>query len=97
MAPNHQVELVRVILTLVPPVACCLWSDGDEKWRLFKLVGRCNFLFSFAGGLKDLVTDRDKLIIAVGAVTALAGGVYMTRSVFAVFYVYYSNSLHVLI
>jgi hypothetical protein len=34
----------------------------------------------YAGGLKDLITDREKLVIAVGGVTAIAAGVYTTRS-----------------
>eukprot|EP00250_Pteridium_aquilinum_P001133 c11340_g2_i1 orf=122-2017(+) len=46
-----------------------------DKW-----LAAINTTFGhIGGGLKDLVTDRDKLMIAVGAVTALAGGVYMTR------------------
>ncbi|MCO5551099.1 hypothetical protein L7F22_004596 [Adiantum nelumboides] len=46
-----------------------------DKW-----LAAINTTFAhIGGGLKDLVTDRDKLIITVGAVTALAGGVYMTR------------------
>ncbi|KAH7440896.1 hypothetical protein KP509_03G015300 [Ceratopteris richardii] len=46
-----------------------------DKW-----LAAINTAFShIEGGLRDLVTDREKLIIAVGAVTALAGGVYMTR------------------
>lgn len=39
-----------------------------------------NELF-FAGGLKAILTDQNKLVVAVGGVTALAAGVYTTRSV----------------
>ncbi|KAI5078095.1 hypothetical protein GOP47_0007919 [Adiantum capillus-veneris] len=46
-----------------------------DKW-----LAAINTTFAhIGGGLKDLITDRDKLLISVGAVTALAGGVYMTR------------------
>lgn len=33
----------------------------------------------FAGGLRAILTDQDKLVVAVGGVTALAAGVYTTR------------------
>lgn len=46
-----------------------------DKW-----LAAINTTFDhIGGGLRDLVTDRDKLIIAVGGVTALAAGVYTTR------------------
>jgi len=32
-----------------------------------------------AGGVRTLLTDRSKLIMTVGGVTALAAGVYTTR------------------
>lgn len=32
-----------------------------------------------AGGVRTLMTDRTKLVMAVGGVTALAAGVYTTR------------------
>lgn len=35
--------------------------------------------FSFAGGLKVILTDQNKLVVAVVGVTALAAGVYTTR------------------
>jgi len=34
---------------------------------------------SFAGGFKAILTDRNKLVVTVGGVTALAAGVYTTR------------------
>jgi len=36
-------------------------------------------LLHYAGGLRALLTDRDKLIMTVGGATALAAGVYTTR------------------
>lgn len=36
-------------------------------------------LFTFAGGLKAILTDQNKLVVAVGGVTALAAGIYTTR------------------
>jgi len=33
----------------------------------------------YAGGLRALLTDRDKLLMTVGGATALAAGVYTTR------------------
>ena len=32
-----------------------------------------------AGGLRAILTDQNKLIVAVGGATALAAGVYTTR------------------
>lgn len=37
--------------------------------------------FYHAGGVRILLTDRSKLVMTVGGVTALAAGVYTTRSV----------------
>lgn len=36
------------------------------------------FIF-FPGGLKAILTDQNKLVVAVGGVTALAAGIYTTR------------------
>lgn len=36
-------------------------------------------LFTWAGGLKAILTDQNKLVVAVGGVTALAAGIYTTR------------------
>ena len=33
------------------------------------------------GGLRTILTDRDKLVVTIGGVTALAAGVYTTRFV----------------
>ena len=33
------------------------------------------------GGLRAILTDRDKLVVTIGGVTALAAGVYTTRFV----------------
>lgn len=33
----------------------------------------------YAGGLRAILTDQNKLVVAVGGVTALAAGVYTTR------------------
>lgn len=46
-----------------------------EKW-----LAAINTTFShIEGGLRELLTDRNKLFMSVGGVTALAAGVYMTR------------------
>ncbi|KAJ7540442.1 hypothetical protein O6H91_10G015100 [Diphasiastrum complanatum] len=46
-----------------------------EKW-----LAAINTTFShIGGGLRAILTDRDKLVVAVGGVTALAAGVYTTR------------------
>ena len=42
-------------------------------------IGLVLILFTFAGGLKAILTDQNKLIVAVGGVTALAAGIYTTR------------------
>lgn len=34
---------------------------------------------SFLGGLRAILTDQNKLVVAVGGVTALAAGIYTTR------------------
>lgn len=33
----------------------------------------------FLGGLRAILTDQNKLVVAVGGVTALAAGIYTTR------------------
>ena len=33
------------------------------------------------GGLRSILTDRDKLVVTIGGATALAAGVYSTRFV----------------
>ncbi|MED6179910.1 hypothetical protein PIB30_005369 [Stylosanthes scabra] len=46
-----------------------------EKW-----VAAINTTFEhIGGGLKAILTDQNKLVVAVGGVTALAAGVYTTR------------------
>ncbi|BBG98489.1 AAA-type ATPase family protein [Prunus dulcis] len=46
-----------------------------EKW-----VSAINTTFDhIGGGLKAILTDQNKLVVAVGGVTALAAGVYTTR------------------
>ncbi|KAJ8443683.1 hypothetical protein Cgig2_019665 [Carnegiea gigantea] len=46
-----------------------------EKW-----LAAINTTFGhIEGGLRELLTDRNKLFMTVGGVTALAAGVYMTR------------------
>ncbi|KAJ6836263.1 ATPase family AAA domain-containing protein 3-like [Iris pallida] len=46
-----------------------------EKW-----ISAINATFEhIGGGLKAILTDRDKLVLAVGGVTALAAGVYTSR------------------
>lgn len=46
-----------------------------EKW-----LAAINTTFShIEGGLRELLTDRNKLVMTVGGATALAAGVYMTR------------------
>lgn len=37
------------------------------------------------GGLRAILTDQNKLVVAVGGVTALAAGIYTTRCVPATF------------
>jgi len=38
-----------------------------------------NIQSSFAGGVKAILTDQNKLVVAVGGATALAAGIYTTR------------------
>lgn len=45
----------------------------------FKITAPLITLPSNAGGLRAILTDQNKLIVAVGGVTALAAGVYTTR------------------
>ncbi|XP_047327708.1 ATPase family AAA domain-containing protein 3-like [Impatiens glandulifera] len=46
-----------------------------EKW-----VAAINTMFDhIGGGMKAILTDQNKLVVAVGGVTALAAGVYTTR------------------
>lgn len=50
--------------------------NGEKK----KWLDAINTTFRhIEGGLKELLTDRNKLIMTVGGVTALAAGVYTTR------------------
>ncbi|XP_074308898.1 uncharacterized protein LOC141643591 [Silene latifolia] len=50
-------------------------SGEKEKW-----LAAINTTFGHVeGGLRDLLTDRSKLFMTVGGVTALAAGVYTTR------------------
>ncbi|KAL5713433.1 hypothetical protein ACHQM5_015506 [Ranunculus cassubicifolius] len=50
-------------------------TGEKEKW-----LSAINTTFHhIEGGVRDLLTDRSKLIMAVGGVTALAAGVYTTR------------------
>lgn len=39
----------------------------------------CLFVLSTAGGLRAILTDQNKLVVAVGGLTALAAGIYTTR------------------
>ena len=41
-------------------------------------------LLFFLGGLRTILTDTDKLVVAVGGFTALALGIYTTRFDFSV-------------
>ncbi|EPS59773.1 hypothetical protein M569_15031 [Genlisea aurea] len=46
-----------------------------EKW-----VAAINTTFEhIGGGLRDILTDQNKLVVAVGGLTSLAAGIYMTR------------------
>ncbi|KAL3837963.1 hypothetical protein ACJIZ3_022554 [Penstemon smallii] len=46
-----------------------------EKW-----ISAINTTFEhIGGGLREILTDQNKLVVAVGGVTALAAGVYTTR------------------
>ncbi|WOL05584.1 ATPase family AAA domain-containing protein 3-like isoform X1 [Canna indica] len=46
-----------------------------EKW-----ISAINTTFDhIGGGLRAILTDQDKLVVAVGGVTALAAGIYTTR------------------
>ncbi|XP_050221933.1 uncharacterized protein LOC126672074 [Mercurialis annua] len=46
-----------------------------EKW-----VSAINTAFDhIGGGFREILTDRNKLVVAVGGVTALAAGIYTTR------------------
>jgi hypothetical protein len=48
------------------------------KPQLRKL-GHPFLLFFPSGGLRTILTDQNKLVVAVGGVTALAAGIYTTR------------------
>jgi hypothetical protein len=37
------------------------------------------FPFSPSGGLRTILTDQNKLAVAIGGLTALAAGIYTTR------------------
>lgn len=45
---------------------------------LLTIKTKSDLLF-FAGGLRAILTDQNKLVVAVGGVTALAAGIYTTR------------------
>jgi hypothetical protein len=45
----------------------------------FKFVGITVISLLNAGGLRVLLTDREKLVMTVGGATALAAGVFTTR------------------
>ncbi|XP_002982368.2 ATPase family AAA domain-containing protein 3-B [Selaginella moellendorffii] len=50
-------------------------NSEKEKW-----LASINTVFThIGGGIKTLLTDQDKLVVAVGGVVAVAGGVYTTR------------------
>nr|BAJ89525.1 predicted protein [Hordeum vulgare subsp. vulgare] len=52
-----------------------LMNGEKEKW-----IAAINTTFShIEGGLRALLTDRSKLVMGIGGVTALAAGVYTTR------------------
>lgn len=36
-------------------------------------------IFIYVGGFRAILTDQNKLVVAVGGVTALAAGIYTTR------------------
>jgi hypothetical protein len=43
---------------------------------------------SFAGGLRAILTDQNKLVVFVGGVTALAAGVYTTQIFKLIFFIF---------
>lgn len=45
----------------------------------FILIAYAFFVLSTAGGLRAILTDQNKLVVAVGGLTALAAGIYTTR------------------
>lgn len=47
------------------------------------------YLSLYLGGLRAILTDQNKLVVAVGGVTALAAGIYTTR------YINYVNQLNI--
>ena len=47
------------------------------SWFLLLLL--LFFSYFFIGGLRAILTDQNKLVVAVGGVTALAAGIYTTR------------------
>lgn len=36
-------------------------------------------MICFLGGMRAILTDQNKMVVAVGGVTALAAGIYTTR------------------
>lgn len=57
-----------------------MWS-GELDFCFFSLkkFGGC----LVAGGIKAILTDQNKLVVAVGGATALAAGVYTTRCAYS--------------
>lgn len=55
------------------------YIDGLELFFNFQDILLILFAMKSLGGLRVLVNDQGKLIMAVGGVTALAAGVYTTR------------------
>lgn len=43
------------------------------------------YIMFYAGGLRAILTDQNKLVVAVGGVTALAAGIYTTRFIFQLY------------
>lgn len=58
---------------LIHASVCLLYPLWLEKFDLTVTH------LSFVGGLRAILTDQNKLIVAVGGVTALAAGIYTTR------------------
>lgn len=58
-------------LLILPPLVrmLCLLIMNNEASTEFVLLG----------GLRAILTDQNKLVVAVGGVTALAAGIYTTR------------------
>lgn len=55
-------------------------EDLTDNITYIDLMWKMTFSLSlFAGGLYAILTDQNKLVVAVGGATALAAGVYTTR------------------